>query len=198
MSFIQYIWQKKFHRSIILGIVIINVIVIIFKITVWSTVSLEPFIFFGITIPLLIAWINLFGYKFNQEWNNIIKYYGQQALLRSNVRVYIKNYWWPKLIGPANTVNVDRMNIPFYDFYLADLLESEEFIIIRGKGPQYLGLLNETVKPFIVYLKTPEVIDKKIYQVQFQQMNESKEFKEVTFIDRHLGENYPVTIKIYK
>jgi hypothetical protein len=161
--------------------------------------TLVPFAFFGIFIPIGLLWINILPYSFHSEWSKIIQEFKGELILKRNVRVHIKNFWpWTELVKIKNTFRA--FQVPYYDFNTADILESDEIIIIYGKRSDLFGAIGNTrmTRPFGISLKGEKFEKSQLYLVDLISKTELKEFNELTIIDHLYGKNEPITIRIYK
>lgn len=97
-----------------------------------------------------------------------------------------------------NTVR--SLQIPFYDFNKADILESKDLIIIYGRNEGLFGPIgnNHGIRPFGINLSGHKLEKGQLYQVDLISKNDSKEFSELTFTDGLYGKAEPITIRIYK
>ncbi|MCZ8023662.1 MAG: hypothetical protein O9294_18025 [Cytophagales bacterium] len=193
-----YIWDTKANRVIIILLVIIILTAFLTKFLIWNELTLVPFIFFGIVIPLQLLFINSIPYKFYKEWVRIQKDYSDKLTLRKDIKVYIKNFWpWKEMTKLKNMGRA--LDMPNYDFDKADILESKDLIVIRGYSENFfLGLFKPKTRPFVITLADTKVKDYNLYQVNLTSVNETEYFKEFTFIDNTIGVENPITIKIYK
>lgn len=144
-------------------------------------------------------WVNILPYTFHLEWLKINNDYKDGFELKKDVRVYVKNFWpWTELVKIKNTFR--SLQIPFYDFNRADILESKDVIIIYGKNEGLFGAIGNTrrTRPFGISLSGHKIEKSQLYQVDLISKNDLKEFSELTFMDGLYGKGEPLTIKIYK
>jgi hypothetical protein len=193
-----YIWDTKANRVIILVLVIVILTALLTKFLIWDDLTLVPFMFFGIGIPLQLLFINLIPYKFYKEWVKIQKDYSDKLILRKGIKVYVKNFWpWAEMTKLKNMGRA--FDMPYYDFDKADILESKDLIVVRGYNENFfLGLIKLNTRSFVIALPDTKVKDYNLYQVNLTSVNETDDFKEFTFIDNVIGVENPITIKIYK
>ena len=193
-----YIWDTKANRVIIIVLVMIILTALLTKFLIWNDLTLVPFIFFGIVIPLQLIFINSIPYKFYKEWVKIQKDYSDKLILRKGAKVYIKNFWpWTEMTKLKNMGRA--LDMPYYDFDKADILESKDLIVVRGYSENsFLGLFKPRTRSFAIALADTKVKDYNLYQVNLTSVNETDDFKEFTFIDNVVGVENPITIKIYK
>src|SRR5688500_7331196 len=184
---LYYIWDTKANRVIIIGLVIIISTALLIKFLIWNGLTLFPFIFFEVVIPLQLLFINSVPYKFYREWVKIQKDYSDKLILRKDIKVYIKNFWpWAEM---TKLKNIGRaLDMPYYDFDKADILESNDLIVISGYSDNlFLGIFKPKTRPFAITLSGIEVKDYNLYQVNLTSVNETTGFKEFTFIDNVIG-----------
>jgi hypothetical protein len=196
---VSYIWSIKTNRFIIVGLGLIIAISTTIKFLYWDNLSLVPFVFFGLVIPLMLLWTNILPYKFYSEWTRINKTYSDKLELKKGVRVYIKNYWpWTEFAKVKNTIRV--FDTPYYDFETADILESKQLLIIYGQKEQFFGIFGRKyrTRPFGIRLNGEMTESSDLYQVNLISKSELTEFREFTFTDRLIGTADPITIRIYK
>jgi hypothetical protein len=194
---LQYIWDTKANRVIIISMVIIVAVAFLIKFLFWNGLTLVPFIFFGIVIPLQLLFINSIPYKFYREWVKIKEDNSDKLTLRKDVKVYIKNFWpWS---GMTKLKNMGRaIDMPYYDFDKADILESRDLIVIRGYSDSFfMGALKPKTRPFAIPL-TNTNHGANVYTVKLTSLEETADSKEFTFIDNVIGAENPITIKVYK
>ncbi len=193
-----YIWGTKANRVIIIVLVMIILTALLTKFLIWNDLTLVPFIFFGIVIPLQLIFINSIPYKFYKEWVKIQKDYSDKLILRKGTKVYIKHFWpWTEMTKIKNMGRA--LDMSYYDFDQADILESKDLIVVRGYSENFfLGLFKPKTRSFVIAPADTKVKDYNLYQVNLTSVNETDDFKEFTFIDNVIGVENPITIKIYK
>ncbi len=196
---INFIWSHRTNRIILLTDLTILVLALIIKLFLWNKLTFIPFIFFGIFIPIGLLWINILPYSFHSEWLKIVNEFTGKLALKRNVKIYIKNFWpWTELVKIKNTFRA--FQIPHYDFDTADILESDEIIIIYGKRSELFGAIGNTrmTRPFGISLNGGKFEESELYLVDLISKTESKEFNELTIVDHLYGKKEPITIRIYK
>jgi hypothetical protein len=195
---LYYIWDTKANRVIIILLVIIVSAALLTKFLIWNGLTLVPFIFFGIVIPFQLLFINSIPYKFYKEWLKIQKDNPHKLTLRKDVKVHIKNFWpWSEMTKLKNMGRT--LDMPYYDFDKADILESKDLIVIRGYSENvFMGLLKPKTRPFAIPLTETNSVDNNLYTVKLTSLNETADFKEFTFTDNIVGTKNPITIKVYK
>lgn len=194
MEFLKYIWKNKIYRVILISLEIIVLAAVVIKLFFWDGLIVGPFLFLGVVIPAQLFFINSIVYRFHSEWTLLLKAYSGRLELREGVRVYVKNFW-PWGVSVKNAFNsIDR---PYYDFDNADILESKDLLIIYGLGNQFFGIRKQGTRPFAIRLTDREFADASLYQVKLISINETNDFKEITFTDDRFGTDNPITIRIY-
>ena len=194
---LNYIWSKRLNRATIVSVGVIVSAVIVIKFFAWYKLAVTPFVFFGLSILGMIVCTNLIPYIFHKEWAKILLEYSDSLELRKDVNVYIKNYWpWsPKLFKIENFTLAFK--IPYYDFDKAHILHSKDLIIIYGQTDNIVPFQQTGTRPFAIPLTGAQARDSRLYLVKLISIEETTQFKELTFQDYFIGKDNLITIRIH-
>lgn len=196
---LSFIWSHRANRIILLADLLVFILALTTKFFFWDNLVIFPFIVFGLFIPIGLVVTNTLQYSFHAEWARLIKEYKDGFVLKTDVKVYIKNFWpWTELVKIRNTFRA--FDIPYYDFNKADILESKDLLIIYGRNEYLFGTFGNPIRtrPFGISLSGNKSDKPGLYQVSLVSKTDAKEFSELTFMDGLYGKDEKITIKIYR
>jgi hypothetical protein len=150
-GFLRFVWSNRVNKIALIGS---------FSIAAGFVVGLKllpvpipwpvPVILLVLPASIILTSIRL--YRFHTEWTSICQEYGDKLDFRKNVKTYIKNFWPREKFSGSNSLYSSPL--PIYDFDRADLLESEDLLIIYGQRGLHVGLFFyfHNTRPFAIKL----------------------------------------------
>jgi hypothetical protein len=189
---LKFIVKQKILLALLVAIWVLLIIVVALKVFFTLDVSLGVFVFLGLSITIVVFITNIIPYTHHSIWERLLSKY-RHFSSRKKVRVYIRNFYpWKDL----SKLSLAQINWPFYDFELADILESDQMLILFPSNDFFN--YRHASRPFALVLNTEFQNDPDLYQVMVISTVSTADAVEYTFTDGNFPGSGEITIKVYR
>jgi hypothetical protein len=194
MRLINFILGQKKYKWLLLLIWTALATGILLKILFWPTLRIDFLIFFGLAVPFVVLIINLLPYSYYANWITLCEKFSDGYKINEDLKVHIKNFDpWKDLSKKQNRFQFNR---PFYDFEKADILESEDLIIVYGQNDSLFSYYKNT-RPFGLCIGDKKLNEPDLYLVSMISMSRTKEYCEIVFTDHNYSNSGQIKMIIY-
>jgi hypothetical protein len=167
---------------------------ILLKTLFWPALRIDFLIFFGLAVPFVVLIINLLPYSYYTNWITLCEKFSDGYEIKEDLKVHIKNFDpWKDLSKKQNRFQFNR---PFYDFKKADILESEDLIIVYGQNDSLFSYYKNT-RPFGLCIGDKKLNDPALYLVNMVSISRTTEYREIVFTDHNYISSGQIKMIIY-